>query len=875
MTDEEKKQLVDAVITQLKSEGTDVSNANIVSNANGIDYVVAYGKNGQIVRAIPTAISNEKVGASGYMNSYTDAGVYTINTIGGENLPIDNQGAISARLTVLVTESGGNKVITQVLNLNNNVGGEGNVYIRSCQNGEWKAWGKLQTNVEVGQLNTLDHLTDNGIYSGVFTDGTPTSVGTFYDTFVLIVINNYAVSIPTGNPQSISQLKYSLGLDGSISIASRKRDQYGYWDNWASLDEKSLVEEEKARAELVEQAIKEKAVDADSLNFKTRANVVALNYKTIEGVGDEITIPAATAEKAGVMSAEDKVALDSIPTEINKIKDGDTIVAQAREIHSRNGKTVPDSFLARTTAGSGTIGDGVASLKSVGGNMVKNLVDGTFGGSYIHKDVKSSPSYPQLYYYASNYNFIINHVYYFSATVKTDGSGATGNNATISINTGSTSQYSNGVKDMWHNISIVDKYNTQGKDMFIRGIMATYLYVIKPLVIDLTEMFGAGNEPDQATCDKLFGTMDALPQGLTIAKPNTFTSIGFNQFNPDNVLEGKAIVDNAIVSGDKKIAVIPCLPCKVGIGENNGYCIHGEFGEDINVYLTPLNPKEVDGELYMHELTKDATTDTYVPQIKGYMLVEVPTTANLCAHFLWSEDKCKRDSYEPYFESKIELPEIPQMSEWGLVGIQSSGTLVCDEIDFERGVYVKRIGAVDMGSMNYSYNEKYNVFYLEPYANKSFKFKGGGAILASTYTTANAGYADSARPDKSIYAAYNKIQRIHIKDSSYTDATSLKASLQGVMLYYELAEPEEYPLPKVDNNYISSDYGVELFDSVVPCNANNLYYMRSLAGETRNFLDRLMAGLGTSDATVVADRILAVVNPAEPANVEPETPIEE
>jgi hypothetical protein len=37
-----------------------------------------------------------------------------------------------------------------------------------------------------------------------------------------------------------------------------------------------------------------------------------------------------------------------------------------------------------------------------------------------------------------------------------------------------------------------------------------------------------------------------------------------------------------------------------------------------------------------------------------------------------------------------------------------------------------------------------------------------------------------------------------------------------------------------------------------------------------------MAGLGTSDATVVADRILAVVNPAvEPANVEPEIPIEE
>ena len=96
-----------------------------------------------------------------------------------------------------------------------------------------------------------------------------------------------------------------------------------------------------------------------------------------------------------------------------------------------------------------------------------------------------------------------------------------------------------------------------------------------------------------------------------------------------------------------------------------------------------------------------------------------------------------------------------------------------------------------------------------------------------------------------------------------------KAAVSGVKLYYELAEPEEYLLLNVDNNYISSDYGVERFDSVVPCNANNLYYMRSLAGETRNFLDRLMAGLGTSDATAVADRILAVVNPAiEPTTIE-------
>jgi hypothetical protein len=260
---------------------------------------------------------------------------------------------------------------------------------------------------------------------------------------------------------------------------------------------------------------------------------------------------------------------------------------------------------------------------------------------------------------------------------------------------------------------------------------------------------------------------------------------------------------------------------------------------------------EVDGELYMHELTKDATTDTYVPLIKGYMLVEVPTTANLCAHFLWSEDKCKRDSYEPYFESKVELPDIPQMSEWGLAGIQAGGTLICDEIDLERGVYIKRIGAVDMGSVRWA-PVQYGFYSVDIKP----KMSNGTNILCAKYATFepkilynNSAIAGVSGPLKGYW------EFAFIKDEKYTDVDSLKASLQGEILYYELAEPIEYPLPKVDNNYISSDYGVEQFDSKVPCNANNLYYMRSLAGETRNFLDKMYNNTAKTDAKEVADYI--------------------
>ena len=124
---------------------------------------------------------------------------------------------------------------------------------------------------------------------------------------------------------------------------------------------------------------------------------------------------------------------------------------------------------------------------------------------------------------------------------------------------------------------------------------------------------------------------------------------------------------------------------------------------------------EVDGELCLQKLDKDATYGTYVPQIKGYLLVVTPTTDKLCAHFHWSGDREITD-YEEYVESNVALPTIPEMSEWGLA-------------------------------------------------------------------------------------------------------------------------------------------------------ANIMFYMRSLVSETRNFIDRLMAGLGTSDATAVADRIVAAVTASEQPTV--------
>lgn len=160
-------------------------------------------------------------------NHYWCEGVYTIigkrgNT--GDNLPIVNTGDIRGELKVLVEDN----VVTQILTLNNAVGGDGNIYIRSrLADGTWKPWAKMQGNIEVGSVDTLDNLTGNGMYSGILQDTT--------ETFVLVVINNYAISVPTGTGWWITQLKYSVDLEGTVSVKTRNRDYTGAWSNWEEL----------------------------------------------------------------------------------------------------------------------------------------------------------------------------------------------------------------------------------------------------------------------------------------------------------------------------------------------------------------------------------------------------------------------------------------------------------------------------------------------------------------------------------------------------------------------------------------------------------------------------------------------------------------
>lgn len=382
MTEQEKIELKNAVIAELKSQGTDVSKATVITDAEGISYVICYDTSGNIARCDLKTL-NEKSGidiswdSTLNLNDIITEGVYNIkgNRLqDGDNLPITNFGentSFSARLIVTVSPEGTTTyrhIVGHTLILSNAEGHETKVYTRSGNRTSfdggvsyvttWGVWSMLQGNINVGAVESLDNLIDNGIYSGIYTYGSP-------ETFVMVVINDYDASAKVGQVRRVSQFKYGV-YTGSNVVKYLSRVGYGNdgitWDKegWKPINQdeiKTMVEDaiksilgdidddtldtikeladkvkknessiktEQNRAESVEDAIKSKATHYNTLHFSSSADHVTLGGKSIDGnntIGQDI--PAATTEKAGVMTASDKSKLEYL-AKINESYDLNT-----------------------------------------------------------------------------------------------------------------------------------------------------------------------------------------------------------------------------------------------------------------------------------------------------------------------------------------------------------------------------------------------------------------------------------------------------------------------------------------------------------------------------------------------------------------------
>lgn len=277
----------DVIPCVLGSDITDSSKYGINKVAVGIPYnskQFCLNDNGlNLVDGIGSGVTKVTWNSSSNMNDFKTPGVYEIygeRTVKTDNLPIANDGSghsISARLTVVAStlQPANNEIcVTQFLMLSNRVDGDGNMYVRTYNqnnggvtDGVWSPWQKQMGLVEtlinsnettVGQEiftgtaekigNGLNGMIDNGMYSGIYIDnlnytGTQSlyylsAQPTFVETFVLIVINDYAASGKLNLPRHITQLKYAVdAITGQSTVKKRVGTGSGAisWGDWEEI----------------------------------------------------------------------------------------------------------------------------------------------------------------------------------------------------------------------------------------------------------------------------------------------------------------------------------------------------------------------------------------------------------------------------------------------------------------------------------------------------------------------------------------------------------------------------------------------------------------------------------------------------------------
>ena len=170
----------------------------------------------------------------------------------------------------------------------------------------------------------------------------------------------------------------------------------------------------------------------------------------------------------------------------------------------------------------------------------------------------------------------------------------------------------------------------------------------------------------------------------------------------------------------------------------------------------------------------DGTYDSFYPII---LIQAGQSFSNVTCRFIVS--KTSFDSFLPYRRNTLPVPaEVQALDGYGW-GINDK---VYNYVDWENKQFVKRVGCVDMGTLNWTFNGV-DIFY----AGISDKSKGVSNFLSGKYPKANVEFG--VMDDGTITGNASLGDIIYVKDSAYTDAATFKAAMSGVMLYYELAEP--------------------------------------------------------------------------------------
>ena len=117
-------------------------------------------------------------------------------------------------------------------------------------------------------------------------------------------------------------------------------------------------------------------------------------------------------------------------------------------------------------------------------------------------------------------------------------------------------------------------------------------------------------------------------------------------------------------------------------------------------------------------------------------------------------------------------------------------------VDYENKKYYKCVDSMDLGMVNWQVETSpiFGTYFSTFVDSKNFKKIGDFTqkrhnILCDRYITVKRSVSEYVDKTILLDGTAAIVTQIQVKDTDYTDATAFKQAMQGVILYYELANP--------------------------------------------------------------------------------------
>lgn len=352
-------------------------------------------------------------------------------------------------------------------------------------------------------------------------------------------------------------------------------------------------------------------------------------------------------------------------------------------------------------------------------------------------------------------------------------------------------------------------------------------------LFDLTKMFGAGNEPStQEEFEALFpedyypyneGTLMSIPVNEVVEKGrNLFDEkmeLGLMNYDVNSENFGENIASKNQLRSSNYIPVEP----------NTQYFFNNDRAIAF-IYDAKRKPIKIGSNGYL-SMGRLFTTPSNARYLKFYLTKEYGIIYNSDLMLT----KGATTAYLPYHKNTYSIPQaILNLDGYG-DGVSSD---VYNYVDWENKQYHKRVGKVDLGTLPWeNYQENVNLLFITNKLNNSIS-----KSICSRYVKKTS--ASVGKEDKFYY--FNPSNMV-VVDSSYSDANDFKVGIQGVMLYYGLAEEEIIDISDIIDATFQESIEVEAGGTLTFQNSNGDGYRLPIPNEEEYIVSLAEVGGGTDE----------------------------